>query len=143
VYDKKFAITAFIAANKFFRFIIPTGGHYGTRCHPKNHRRSDSPLAAECGRHRAYHGVHVHRHAVGQFIPALAFGVIAVKFYRRFLDNRPDGNTHVALGFSAYLRRIRDLEPFHPDHHSGLAGGVRDYLADCVVNISIIKFDDG
>ncbi len=106
-------------------------------------RRSDSPLAAECGRHRAYHGVHAHRHADRSVYSRAGFWVIAVKFYRRFRDNRPDGNTHVALGFSEYLRQIRDLEPFHPDRHSGLAGGVRDYLAGCVVNISIIKFDDG
>ena len=30
---------------------------------------------------------------IDQFIPALAIGVIAVKFYRRFRDNRPDGYT--------------------------------------------------
>ena len=30
---------------------------------------------------------------IDQFIPALAFGVIAVKFHRRFRDNRPDGYT--------------------------------------------------
>ena len=28
---------------------------------------------------------------IDHFIPALALGVIAVKFYRRFRDNRPDG----------------------------------------------------
>lgn len=28
-----------------------------------------------------------------QFIPALALGAIAVKFYRRFRDNRPDAYT--------------------------------------------------
>jgi conjugal transfer pilus assembly protein TraL len=30
---------------------------------------------------------------IDQFIPALALGAIAVKFYRRFRDNRPDAYT--------------------------------------------------
>lgn len=34
---------------------------------------------------------------IDQFIPALAIGLIAVKFYRRFRDNRPDGYTLHAL----------------------------------------------
>ena len=34
---------------------------------------------------------------IDQFIPALAIGVIAVKFYRRFRDNRPDGYTLHAI----------------------------------------------
>ncbi len=34
---------------------------------------------------------------IDQFIPALAIGAIAVKFYRRFRDNRPDGYTLHAI----------------------------------------------
>lgn len=34
---------------------------------------------------------------IDQFIPGLALGFIAVKFYRRFRDNRPDGYTLHAL----------------------------------------------
>ena len=34
---------------------------------------------------------------IDQFIPGLALGLIAVKFYRRFRDNRPDGYTLHAL----------------------------------------------
>ena len=93
---------------------------------------------------------------IDQFIPALVLGVIAVKFYRRFRDNRPDGYTlpctpstgwvccparrspspiplsggftREALEFSAHLGMAWKREPFQPDHYSGLAGGVRDYF---------------
>ena len=34
---------------------------------------------------------------IDQFIPALVLAVIAVKFYRRFRDNRPDGYTLHAI----------------------------------------------
>ena len=34
---------------------------------------------------------------IDQFIPALAIAVIAVKFYSRFRDNRPDGFTLHAI----------------------------------------------
>ena len=34
---------------------------------------------------------------IDHFISALAIGLIAVKFYRRFRDNRPDGYTLHAL----------------------------------------------
>ena len=34
---------------------------------------------------------------IDHFIPALAIGLIAVKFYRRFRDNRPDGYTLLSL----------------------------------------------
>ena len=40
---------------------------------------------------------------IDQFIPALALGVIAVKFYRRFRDNRPDGYTLHAIDWLGLL----------------------------------------
>ena len=40
---------------------------------------------------------------INQFIPALALGVIAVKLYRRFRDNRPDGYTLHAIDWLGLL----------------------------------------
>lgn len=49
----------------------------------------------ECGRDRAVHGQHFDRSLIDQFIPSLALGFVAVKFYRRFLGNRSDSyNLH-------------------------------------------------
>ncbi len=46
---------------------------------------------------------------IDQFIPGLALGLIAVKFYRRFRDNRPDGYTlHALYWLGLFLRGFSD-----------------------------------
>ncbi len=52
---------------------------------------------------------------IDQFIPALAIGVISVKFYRRFRDNRPDGYTlHAVYWLGLLPSNGRPLTPCYP-----------------------------
>lgn len=40
---------------------------------------------------------------IDHFMPALAVGALAVRFYRRFRDNRPDGHTLHAVYWLGFL----------------------------------------
>ena len=50
---------------------------------------------------------------IDHFIPALAVGALAVRFYRRFRDNRPDGYTLHAVYWLGF-RRGRSISPWIP-----------------------------
>ena len=75
---------------------------------------------------------------IDQFIPALALGVIAVKFYRRFPDNRPDGYTLHAIDWLGLLpsKALTIPNPFlispHPSPLPQGEGVVFDFLKTAI-----------